>query len=593
MKKKVIISLVIISIVILMLFAESQNIQFENKGETVRGYLINIEAITAMYCKQITPLEEFGQQIEQMCREGRRAEIDNYVISESISIEEAAALAEKTPIMRYIVGYAENSFTIPTDGICMIVADVNNDGLEDLIEYGPADSNAMWNWQIANRLVIYLRKSNASYELAYFQPVLDTEVGWTDLIEVLRYKDETYLLLGGQREQHKMAIYWLSEGVPCGKLDFSYQCISINVELEEYDENVVCDRLLDNSMEVYHTINYHHCNCEAYNGLFHFGSAEIEVTDEKRIEDLHDRYGKREIAELNELLNEYSGVDLSVTIPVSGSKKPLMCDMDNDGVWEEYIKLTGQAEVMEDGMPERGLHRYYDVFLGEGEWKYNGRHGGKSRLFYYMEKLGEETDFMELCGLNIWSEGLVPQSFFVEATPKGNVTYIAYQDINEFGQQIEGYLIKDGTYEKVVSLRYTPVMEFSHWYEFKEIEEQNRITYVICLTEDSKSVSLKWKGNNELENKVNQNIQSLIEKKLDVIDWEENRFLILSYFPVKATEEIIVMDYAIFYKVLWGTVWDEKHTEIYSMEVNLVTGECREIDSEERNAMSKEECQQW
>ena len=69
--------------------------------------------------------------------------------------------------------------------------------------------------------------------------------------------------------------------------------------------------------------------------------------------------------------------------------------------------------------------------------------------------------------------------------------------------------------------------------------------------------------------------------------------MILSYFPVKATEEIIVMDYAIFYKVLWGTVWDEKHTEIYSMEVNLVTGECREIDSEERNAMSKEECQQW
>ena len=57
MKKKVIISLVIISIVILMLFAESQNIQFENKGETVRGYLINIEAITAMYCKQITPLD--------------------------------------------------------------------------------------------------------------------------------------------------------------------------------------------------------------------------------------------------------------------------------------------------------------------------------------------------------------------------------------------------------------------------------------------------------------------------------------------------------------------------------------------------------
>lgn len=109
------------------------------------------------------------------------------------------------------------------------------------------------------------------------------------------------------------------------------------------------------------------------------------MTDERRIEDLYDRYGKREIVELNELLNEDSGADLSGTVPVSDSKKPLMCDMDNDGVWEEYIKLTGQAEVVEEGMPERGLHRYYDVLLGEGEWKYNGRHGGKSRLFYIMD----------------------------------------------------------------------------------------------------------------------------------------------------------------------------------------------------------------
>ena len=78
-----------------MLFAGSQNIHFENKGETVKGYLTNIEAVTAMYCKQITPLEEFGQQIEQMCREGRRAEIDNYVISESISIEIYSGICRK------------------------------------------------------------------------------------------------------------------------------------------------------------------------------------------------------------------------------------------------------------------------------------------------------------------------------------------------------------------------------------------------------------------------------------------------------------------------------------------------------------------
>ena len=280
---------------ILMLFVGNQNIHFENKSETVKRDLMGIEVNKVMAHEQLTPLEELGQQIEQMCREGRRAEIDNYVVSEMISIEKAAVLAEKTPIMRYMEEYAEDSFTIPTSGICMIAADVNNDGLEDLIEYGRANSNAMWNWRIANRLVIYLGKSDGSYELAYFQPVFDTEAEWTDLIEVIQYKGENYLLFGDQRDQYKMAIYWLSEGIPCGKLDFSYQCTGINVELKEYDENFACDRLLDKSLEVYHTINYYHCSCKAYNWLFNFGSAEIEVTDEKRIEDLHGRYGKREI----------------------------------------------------------------------------------------------------------------------------------------------------------------------------------------------------------------------------------------------------------------------------------------------------------
>lgn len=593
MKKKLIISLVTISVVILMLFAGDPNIHFESKSETARGCLTDDETDTAVVCEQITPLEELGHQIEQMCREGKRAEIDNYVVSKTISIEEAAVLAEKTPIMSYMKSYAENSFTIPTDGICMIAADVNNDGLEDLIEYGSADSNAMWNWRIANRLVIYLGKSDGSYELAYFQPVFDTEVYWEDLIEVLQYKDENYLLFSHQGEQYMMTIYWLSGGIPCGKLDFSYQCTGMNVELKEYDENFACDWLLDNSLEMYHTINYQHCNCKAYNWLYNFGSAEIEVTDENRIEDLHSRYGKRETVELNELLNEYSNVNMWGAVPNDGAAKPMMSDIDNDGIWEEYIKLTGEASAVVDGLPERGIYRHYDVLLSGKEWKYNGRHGGKRRLFYYMEKSDEETDFMKLCGLNIWAEELVPQSFFVEETPRGNVTYIVYQDINEFAQQIEGCLIKDGTFEKVVSLRYTPIMEFSLQYEFREKGVENRITYVICHAEDNKSVSLKWKENNGSEDKINQNIQSIIEKKLADIDWEENRFHSLGYYPIKATDEIFIFDYVIYYEVPWETVWDEKHTEIFSMEVNLVTGECREIGSEERETMSKEGCQQW
>ena len=169
MKKKAIISLVIILIVILMLFAGSQNIHFENKGETVKGYLTNIEAVTAMYCKQITPLEEFGKQIEQMCREGRRAEIDNYVISESLSMEEAALLAEKEPALKHMKEYLNL-----LDEVCILFADINNDGIEDIIEYAPAQDRYDMISELSNRIYTYLGNENEEYKLVYSQPLFDT-----------------------------------------------------------------------------------------------------------------------------------------------------------------------------------------------------------------------------------------------------------------------------------------------------------------------------------------------------------------------------------------------------------------------------------
>lgn len=96
-----------------------------------------------------------------------------------------------TPIMRYIKAYAEDYFTVPTDGVCMISADINSDGIGDLIEYCPANSRAMSGWQIANRLVIYLGTEDGGYELTYFQPVFDTGVEWSDIIEVLQYEGDT------------------------------------------------------------------------------------------------------------------------------------------------------------------------------------------------------------------------------------------------------------------------------------------------------------------------------------------------------------------------------------------------------------------
>ena len=544
---------------------------------------------------QIPPLVKFGRYIEQVCREGRRAELDQYVISEELSLEEAALLAGEEPIMRYIMGYAEDYFTVPTDGVCMISADVNSDGIGDLIEYGPANSNAMSGWQIANRLVIYLGTEDGGYELTYFQPVFDTGVEWSDIIEVLQYEGETYLLFCGQEKQYAMTVYWLSEGIPCGRLTFEYQCADMGIEIMKYEGDIDVDKLMDRGMDLYHVMNRFHCNCGTWDVWLQNGSAEVEVTDERQTQELLDRYRKKNMDELNELskecLKQYEG---DLWVPTGYSADLFASDIDNDGVKEEYMKLTGQACIWGAGMPNRGLSRYYDILFGEDGWRYNGRHGGKSRLFYYMETSGEETDFMKMCGLDIWEGEMIPQNFFVKETPKGNITYIVYQDINEFEQQIEGYLIKEGTYEHVVSIKYTPVLGFNSHYEFKEKDRSGRADYITYLAEDCKSVNLKWIEENELEEQVNQNIRSMIGEKMADINWEENRFFDLNYYPVKATNEGFMMDYCIFYKVPWyDDVWEEEHTKDYSIEVNLITGECRELESEERSEMNQEDCKQW
>lgn len=548
-------------------------------------------------CSQLPPLVKFGRYIEQVCREGRRAELDQYVISEELSLEEAALLAGEEPIMRYIKGYAEDYFTVPTNGGCMISADVNGDGIEDLIEYGPANSRAMSGWQIANRLVIYLGTEDGGYELTYFQPVFDTRVEWSDIIEVLQYEGEAYLLFCDWREQYAMTVYWLSEGIPCGRLTSEYQCIDMGIEIIKNEGDIDVDRLMDRGMDLYHVMNGFHCNCGAWDAWLKNGSAEVEATDERYTQELCDKYGKKNMDELNELLKERLkeyGEDLWTSVPNGDSSDSFASDIDNDGVKEEYVKQTGQACIWGAGMPNRGLYRYYDILFGEDGWRYNGRHGGKSRLFYYMETSGEETDFMKMCGLDIWEGGMIPQNFFVEETPKGNITYIVYQDINEFEQQIEGYLIKEGTYEHVVSIKCTPVLELSSHYEFKEKDRSGRVDYITYLAEDCKSVNLKWIEENELEEQVNQNIRSMIGEKMADINWEENRFFILEYYPVKATNEGFMMDYCIFYKVPWyDDVWEGEHTETYSMEVNLITGECRELESEERSEMNQEDCKQW
>lgn len=392
--------------------------------------------------------------------------------------------------------------------------------------------------------------------MGYSQPLFDTLIDWTDIIEVLRYEGETYLLFCHERNQSEMNIYWLSGGIPHGKFELRYQCTDMKTEV------------IENSMDL----------------------------DVDKLKVLRNKYYEKNMSELEEYLKKY-GCTNRCGVPAISYEKSFRSDMNNDGAAEEFIQQTGSAWIEEEGMPDRGLSKYSAVFYGDGT--YHGfndgrkRHEGKNRLFYYMEESGKETDFKDMCGLDIWSGELIPQLFFTEKTEQGNITYIVYQDVDEFEQRIEGYLIDKNQYQHIVSVRYTPVMEFYSQYELAKGEFGHGVNYYPNLTEDRKSIRLNWDSENKLEEYTNQNIRHMIAEKISMIDWEENRFLSVGFWAVKATKDIFMMDYIIYYEVPLDDMWEEEHTETYSMEIDLKTGACRLVGRNEREAINPQECQSW
>ncbi len=161
-----------------------------------------------------TPLETFSGYLEKLCREGHRSQLEQYVISRRLSLDEAAALAESIP---HMAGDAPPIPNIAAVGICVLAADVNGDGLEDVIEYAPAQDD-----DGANMLAIYLQGKEGDYRLSCSQPLLDTNIQWHAIIEVVKYKKNIYLLFIPRNEQSRIIACRLSEGVPREKMELTY-----------------------------------------------------------------------------------------------------------------------------------------------------------------------------------------------------------------------------------------------------------------------------------------------------------------------------------------------------------------------------------
>ena len=509
--------------------------------------------------EQGDPMKAFGEFLEREYREGKKQDLGNYVISRRLTVGEAAALAEGSPVLAYMKGYYADPSLIPQSGLCILSADINFDGLEDLVEYVPAGEKLSWYKRevgTANRLVIYLGEEGGGYRLSYSQMLFPTECDVRGTIEVLEYGNEAYLLFSGKYTpgslNNSMTFYRLRDGIPCGKMDFTYRCRDMDVQV--LWNTGVCDLTEWDGkwMDIYHGIDSYHCSCYAGSTEVRCGDAETEAGN---------------------------GEDTALGVPACFAG-----DIDNDGMPEVYARWTGpETEYLPDKStggngPELVLSHW------------GGSHGVRTRLFYYMGTSGGETDFRQMCGLDLWEGGLVPQWFWLKKTYTGNVTCVARQDKNGHEMRVDGYLIRYGTYKRVFSVRCVPEMECRTVYEYGG---EGNTGFFFFLSEDG-MLCMHMEGDGELQETVNRNIRDLFEGKMSGDDSAGGEFAYAEYWPAKVNGDVFYLDCAAVCSEENDAgeqrLWRE---EIWGLEINLLTGECREVERNECHAMNLRECLRW
>lgn len=512
-------------------------------------------------------LETFGNYLELLYREGRRTELDDRIISEMVDEEKAVVLSKKSPLLEHLRKKENYVFA----------ADVNRDGVKDVVEYG---FNGEIDGVNTGVLAIYLGIEGGGFTLSCSKPILPILLPKYNrnaavIIDIIEYGGETYLLFrlgydASGKQQNRVIAYWLSNGAPNGKLEFKWECRDIDVAVTEKENGYNAGFLEEDRMLLYHRINNEHCEidrsawyqegCREWKDIYGSGEKMISQTEN---EEIREGYGQKYRAEQKPYLEKYKEInEYNITEMIDMYES----DLNNDGIIEKYVKAAKELCLREGGITGR------KVITGE----YYGTHEGRMGLMYYMESGGEETDFLKMCGLDIWGGEMTPQNFWVEKTEKGNVTYIAYQDGEEHRQFIEGYLIQGDRYERVVSAWYVPKIECSIDYE--PVEEPEGVGYVVHRSEDGKSFEIEWGEGNDKEETVNRRIRELLEEAMGTIDLMGGKFGNVSYEPKEAGRESFTADCTIYYAIPWREGQDEEcYMKNFRICINVITGECEGI----------------
>lgn len=506
-----------------------------------------------------SPLDIIGELLKELCLSGNISELEKYVVSERLTLEEAGLLAGQSQLLNHLNVYANNHMAISTNGICILQADINGDGIKDIVEYGPGEGYWFVNTmeEEINTLLIFLGEEDNSYSLHYSQPFFKTQVRWGELIQVINYKNEQYLLFNDGN--NRLSAYWLNNGIPDGKVSLQFKPVSWKAEILEEKKGYGAEILLEDN----------HIR-EPY--LLDSISTEIEMDDDEEKVKLIEKFNaafKAELHTFDDSLEYYPLVDIVYE-----------SDINNDGINEQYVKTEGRLALFPEELFDIGITGGPALVTG----RYYGQHEGRNGLIYYMESAGKKTDFKQLFGLDIWGGELTPLWFCVRNTEKGNVIYLIYQDENEFEKRIDGYFAKGKQYEKVLSVRYLPEIQCNLLYEDNDTEENKDLNYFTCLAEDGRSVEFVFGNNNALEATINLNIQEIIDEKISDLEEEGMKHFTINRNTLTATEESYVMEYMIvFEKPLEQdkNYAEEYERRRYRMEVDVTTGKCKDFEIRE------------
>ncbi|MBD5550553.1 MAG: hypothetical protein HDQ96_05160 [Lachnospiraceae bacterium] len=107
-------------------------------------------------------LHQFAEYLNNIIKSGNRDDLNQYIVSKVVAWNEAGDIALKEEAFRHFKDYEQYYFN--SDGAVIVEADVNGDGIADIIEYLPLIGDHQMS---QSNLTIYVSEGDG-YRVLYY-----------------------------------------------------------------------------------------------------------------------------------------------------------------------------------------------------------------------------------------------------------------------------------------------------------------------------------------------------------------------------------------------------------------------------------------